>query len=147
MHYIQVAGSRGYKHIDTVEHELNRRVFDRYTDIDTIIVHGNCPDSPDMIANRWADFHEIPCLRWPARWRKGDAGRGEGPIRNRRMTLWTSQFDVPSGNDGEFLGFWDGKSTGVLSCLRSVIEADLAYVMFGPDGRKMSVEEIHKALG
>jgi hypothetical protein len=57
----------------------------------TKLRHGACCDrngnliGVDAWAQRFAVMHEIDFEGMPARWRTGSAGKGEGPIRNRKM--------------------------------------------------------------
>lgn len=76
-------------------------VFDRLDAIHArspieLLIHGACPNdldehgnvvaySADMLAEEWAKSREIPYIGWPARWRTGKRGKGEGPLRNQRM--------------------------------------------------------------
>lgn len=61
-----------------------------------LIVHGACSNrrdkvtgkliwSADMLGQEWAIFREIPYCGWPAKWKTGRLGRGEGHARNQLM--------------------------------------------------------------
>lgn len=76
-----------------------------------LLIHGACPNwverltgkviwSADMLAEEWAKAHEIPYCGWPAKWKTGTLGRGEGPARNQLMldkTRPTIGVEFPGG--------------------------------------------------
>jgi hypothetical protein len=77
-----------------------------------LLIHGACKNrldpetrtviwSADMLAEEWAKSREIPYCGWPAQWRTGTRGRGEGMIRNQRMlekTRPTLGVEFPGGS-------------------------------------------------
>ena len=77
-----------------------------------LIVHGACRNtldqdgnviawSADLLAEEWAKSREIPYAGFPARWRTGTLGKGEGMARNQRMlekARPTLGCEFPGGN-------------------------------------------------
>lgn len=47
-----------------------------------VIIHGGA-NGADSLANEWARLNRVPCVAFPADWKKH--GRAAGHIRNRRM--------------------------------------------------------------
>lgn len=81
-----------------------RAVFEKLDGIHSVtpiglIIHGACPNrkdsagttiwSADMLAEEWAKSREVPYVGWPAKWRTGRLGKGEGHARNEVMHVKT----------------------------------------------------------
>lgn len=107
MRYLLIAGGRNY---------TDRATFDRVVldiignDPDTVIVEGGAPGA-DTMAREYAISHGLEHAEFRAEW--GLYGRAAGPVRNDKMTAYTSE------KGGSALFFWDGKSRGTAQCIRS----------------------------
>lgn len=79
----------------------------------------------DLLAEEWAEAHNLPIDPYPADWTT--YGRGAGPIRNRQMAF-------ESGAEA-LIAIWDGKSTGTKGMIELAHEAGLdvhVYLLNGP---------------
>ena len=86
----------------------------------TEVVSGCCTGA-DEIGEDWADSLEIPCVRFPADWKKhGDAA---GPIRNKQMAKYA---------DAAYL-FPGGKGTSNMA--KEAIKAGITLIQHKPFGR------------
>lgn len=80
---VLVCGGRKYNNIDAVWEALNALVPTR-AESELVIIHGDCTGA-DSIADKWANAHGVPVVKFPADWRK--YGRRAGPIRNQWMIV------------------------------------------------------------
>lgn len=73
---VLVCGGRDY-----MDH---KRVFQTLSCIEgvAVIIHGGALGA-DSWAAQWAYDYEVPCFRYPARWKVH--GKAAGPIRNQQM--------------------------------------------------------------
>jgi len=69
-----------------------------------LVVSGAAPGA-DSIGERWADFHKIPKLVFPADWDRYK--KAAGFIRNAHI----------ASNCNACIAFWDGKSRGTKSTI------------------------------
>jgi len=76
---ILVTGGRSYEKPQLVYRMLDETAK-KYPDM--ILVHGGASGA-DAYANDWAIERQMPCFRFPGRWRLHN--RAAGPIRNREM--------------------------------------------------------------
>jgi hypothetical protein len=60
----------------------------------------------DTLAERWAEQHGIPVMRFPADWKR--YGRRVGSIRNQKMAEYAEAL----------VAVWDGRSRGNLNMIR-----------------------------
>jgi hypothetical protein len=92
---VLVCGSRGW-----VDEEV---IVDRIREMPSWaeILHGSCPDSPDMVAAKEASRQELIVHAYPAEWSK--YGKKAGIIRNLEMLDQGPEL---------VLAFWDGESRG-----------------------------------
>ena len=81
---VLVTGGRDYKNRQKVYIELDK--IHEETPI-TLLIHGGA-NGTDQLADDWAKLNEVPSLRHPAKWKTGEAGKGEGSIRNGKMLDW-----------------------------------------------------------
>lgn len=75
MKIVLVTGSRSWGDSSRIYEALLREEPD-------LIIEGGAPGA-DRFAELWAKTHDVPCLRWPARWDK--YGPSAGHIRNSAM--------------------------------------------------------------
>lgn len=101
---VMVGGSRGYP---------NRREVEDYADAylskDDIVIHGDCPDSPD----KWFGYaaSALGCIvgKFPYVGVRGNFG---GHIRNRAMVDMADKC----------IFFWDGKSSGTSKTIQYALK-------------------------
>lgn len=70
-----------------------------------VVVHGGCPNGPDLWADLWCDDRSVPVEVWDAQW--AVHGRRAGMVRNTEM--------VGSGPDGVY-AFCHRRSSGTTHC-------------------------------
>jgi hypothetical protein len=51
--------------------------------VEMAVMHGDCPNGADAIADLWCSIHDVEVLRRPADWRRH--GKAAGHIRNGEM--------------------------------------------------------------
>jgi hypothetical protein len=73
-----VAGSRLFNDMGILHHVLHDIVP---WDI-TVVISGRAQGA-DMLGEQWAEFNNVPLIRFPADWDK--FGKAAGPIRNKEM--------------------------------------------------------------
>lgn len=102
---LMVCGSR-----DVLREKLTDVPLWDYATSADLIIHGACPNSPDMWASEICKEMNIPVKEYPADWNA--YGKSAGHIRNRKMV-----------DDADFvLCFWDGKSNGTGGVIKYCIE-------------------------
>ncbi len=94
---VAVAGSRGFYDYSVVKRELDK--FHQTRGI-SVLVHGDCIRSPDILADKWARQNRVYRVPVPAEWQKH--GKAAGPIRNADLIAIC---DV-------LIAFWNGTSSG-----------------------------------
>ncbi len=77
-----ICGSRGFTDYEFISSILDRIFSNKLPDE---IIHGDCKESPDMCAKRYAKERGIKCTPYPADWNTHK--RAAGPIRNTKMSL------------------------------------------------------------
>src|SRR5688500_14958781 len=99
---IVICGTRGYhseKHYNAL-----RDVLMELWPID-VILHGDCPNSADKLAERYGQEHDIEVIAYPADWKNGPHSKSgtnlAGFVRNLRMA---------EENPDYVVAIWDGKS-------------------------------------
>jgi hypothetical protein len=99
---IAITGSRG-----TTDQELIDSILNEYKDICKLIIHGGCPNSPDILAESWAQRNNIKTEivrpdydTYPKRY---------APIQRNEVIV--SKADI-------LIAFWDGVSKGSLSTVK-----------------------------
>lgn len=102
-----IAGARCCNHY----HVVCQAVRDSGFDITTVISGGAA--GVDMLGERYADEHGIPCERHPADW--GKYGRAAGPIRNHEMAQCANAL----------IAVLMGKSRGTRNMIQQAREAGL----------------------
>lgn len=135
--YVLVSGGRDYDDAESVHWELDKEL-NRHGMV--FGIQGGCKTGTDKHTRDWCDFHEMPCLTWPARWKRGSNGKGEGPQRNYLMVLWLHDLMLALRADSQnhweklhkAMFFWDGKSKGTKSCLQFAMAYGLNIEVFGP---------------
>ena len=70
----------------------------------TTVISG-CASGVDKMGEIWAEEHDVPIMRFPARW--SEQGRGAGMLRNRRMEK----------NADAAIILWDGDSHGTANMI------------------------------
>lgn len=97
-----ISGSRGINNIALLRHVALLATYKSMQFYDPIIevVSGCCPNSPDMLGERFAADYGIPVKRFPAQWDTG--GKSAGLIRNEQMAHYGDAL----------LALWDGHSRG-----------------------------------
>lgn len=76
--------------------QLMYEVLNRNKDQIEILIQGGARGA-DAIAEQWARLHSIPCLTFPANWKKH--GNAAGPIRNTQMLKEGKPTDVLAFHD------------------------------------------------
>lgn len=76
---VLVCGGRNYLDSQKVNETLDKIHAEKRIDL---IVSGGAQGA-DSIAEHWAKWSEVDCLRIPAQWKK--YGKAAGPIRNAKM--------------------------------------------------------------
>lgn len=113
---ILVSGSRNYPDKEQAMSVLR----DNITQDDTVI-HGDCPNSPDIWATDLAIELGATIKAYPADW--DTHGRAAGPIRNEQMV-----------KDCEFaVVFWDGKSKGTRNVMKLCAVHSKTHLLVMPD--------------
>ncbi len=106
---IVIPGTRAFR-----DYALMERVLDRLlaplllggTPLEIVSGHA---EGADLLGERYAREHEIPCKVFPAQWDK--FGPSAGPRRNAQMLHYAQ------GGDPLVIAFWDGSSRGTLDTL------------------------------
>lgn len=96
-----IAGSRGISDYA----ELEKAIQESKLDI-TEVISGHCPNSPDILGERWATKNKIKLKLYPANWKV--FGKSAGAKRNEEMVKEAEQAII----------LWDGKSSGTKHTLR-----------------------------
>ena len=117
---IWVGGSRTWIGSKKIESYLNY-IWDRFDgpDVEFILVHGDCPNSPDHIArdhlcrNRKNPWINEP---HPANWDLYD--RAAGPIRNNEIARSKPDFAI---------FFWDGTSRGTENSIKLCTQYRISF--------------------
>lgn len=74
--------------------EVSTVLFDFAPDL---LIHGGCRTGADAEAAAWARINSVPCLCWPAVWKKHR--EAAGPLRNRAMVDWAASLRTLPGVD------------------------------------------------
>lgn len=91
-----ICGSRGFTDYEFVKKRLDAYFSNNKPDE---IIHGDCEDSPDKLAERYAKENGIKCTAYPADWKTH--GKAAGPIRNTLMsTIGTHCIAFSGGTRG-----------------------------------------------
>lgn len=91
-----ICGSRGFIDYEFINRHLDHFFKNQKPDE---IIHGDCKDSADMCAKRYAEENGIKCTPYPAEWKK--YGKAAGPIRNTTMAVvGTHCIGFNAGTDG-----------------------------------------------
>lgn len=80
------------------------------------IIHGDCPNSPDMWAKDYEGFHNVHITAMPAEW--NTFGKAAGSMRNRAMASYTKL----TGDKTICIAVWDGKSFGTLNMIKEAVK-------------------------
>lgn len=94
MRILMICGSRGYANPEQVK----KWIQDNYVHYE-VLIHGNCPNSPDVWADEEAKKHPfiIGRFNFPSAF-----GKRGGPMRNKVMVKMADTV----------VAFWDGNSRG-----------------------------------
>jgi len=79
--------------------------------VPTVVLHGDCPDGVDQLANRWAKARGIKVETYPAPWK--ELGKIAGPLRNARML---------AANVAAVVVLWNGTSRGAGNLLSGALK-------------------------
>lgn len=122
---VLVCGDRNWAN-RTVTFNTLTRIHEKYG-ID-VLIHGACRGA-DMKAEVWAKAFEVPYYGFPARFKTGEAGPGEGPIRNQRM--------LDEARPTMVVAFHDdlAASKGTADMVRRAKEAGVPVYHFTSDGK------------
>ena len=110
-----IAGSRGYKNYDFLQHTLNTQ-FAKIGD-PSEIVHGNAY-GVDTMGGYYALKYKIPQKKFIPDWDK--YGKAAGPIRNTQMADYADAL----------FAFWDGKSRGTKNMIDTAKSKGLKVTVF-----------------
>ena len=115
MKTLMVCGSRGFPDKDLVTDTVGK-----YLEHFLVLIHGDCPNSPDVWAEEVSkSVEQVIVGRFPADWNK--YGRMAGALRNKVMV-----------NLADFiLVFWDGKSKGTHNVINYAEQINKPYKIFG----------------
>jgi hypothetical protein len=83
------------------------------------VLHGACPNSPDILAQEWAWANQVEEKAFPADWTLGTRA---GPIRNQAMIREAEAL----------IAIWDGKSRGTDDAIRRARAAGIPVVVVSP---------------
>lgn len=142
-HIVLVTGSRTWTGQPTIWRALDeiREHFEGHLEM-LAVMHGDCPEGADAIADLWCIVNGIEPLRRPADWKR--YGKAAGGIRNSEMIaeiLEETGADDPEG--AEALAFLDlcrkqhcrrpqpHGSHGTVDCITKVIAAGIPRQVFG----------------
>lgn len=118
---VLVTGSRSWEDSAAIYEALLREQPD-------LVIEGGAPGA-DRFAELWAKTHDVPCLRWPARWDK--YGPSAGQIRNSAMVSFAKALSVLlEGSTGNIvvLAFPKGSSPGTRGCMAKAKKAGLTVI-------------------
>ena len=120
---ILVCGSRDFRDDWLVLHHLQYGPWANWGSNFTL-VHGRCPQGPDLWADIWAEGLDVPREAHPADW--ATHGKRAGFIRNAEMV---ATLDPSHGGD-MVLAFWDGESKGTKHTIDLALEAKINTEVF-----------------
>ena len=106
-----ICGGRHFDDYSTLEAHVKKILSEhslRYENIE--IVSGHC-EGADRLGERFAAEHGVPVKLFPADWKK--YGRAAGPIRNKQMVDYISEFP-----DSIVLGFVSENSKGTKNTIK-----------------------------
>lgn len=87
------------------------------------VVHGACPDSPDVDAAAWGERMGLVVTPFPANWER--YGRAAGKLRNLEM----ANYAVACRGPAALLAVWDGESPGTANMIAHAVERGLHVVV------------------
>ncbi len=90
-----ISGSRGCMDYQLLLDAITESGF-----IPSVIIHGDCPNCPDQLGERYAYENNVPVERFPAEWDL--YGKSAGFRRNKDMAKVANAL----------ISIWDGKSSG-----------------------------------
>lgn len=111
---ILVSGSRDFKDFLFLD-----EILDTYLDRVTKIIQGGA-DGVDQLAKDWACMNYIPCVTYPAKWKK--YGKPAGSIRNQQM-LDEEHIDL-------VIALPSQKSIGTWDMIRRAKAKDIEYLIY-----------------
>lgn len=134
MAIVIIAGSRGINSYDVVDKAIRESKIENNFGIDEI-VHGNCPNSPDLIGELWATVHRIPFKKFPAKW--GEVtGKPDNEIGINRfgkkywkMAGYSRNEEMAKYADA-LIAVWDGKSGGTKDMINKAKENNLIVFVY-----------------
>lgn len=113
-----VTGSRGWQHKGIIHRLLCQLKPDS-------VVHGDCKDGADAMADLIATRLRIPVKRYPACWEL--LGKSAGIQRNTEMLVME--------NPDVVLAFWDGQSRGTKHTIDTARELNLKVMVVRIDAK------------
>lgn len=117
---VLVTGSRTWTDVDTLNEQLNLAWTVHRGRM--VLMHGDCPQGADALADTWAEVNGVPVERHPADWNLH--GKKAGIIRNEDMVA--TRPDI-------VLSFNRGNSPGTAHCTRVAEAAGLKVLKFVDD--------------
>jgi hypothetical protein len=124
MKRVLVTGSRTWRRPDRIN-----AVLDQILEIvgPFVLVHGDCPNGPDALADDWAGRHpEVVVERHPADWKMG-----------KQAGFWRNQHMVNLGAD-LCIGFMRNNSPGTLHCTTAAICAGIKTRVYRYDHARVA---------
>lgn len=123
---IMVTGSRGWKHVGLI-----RRLLTQLRP--TLIIHGDCKQGADAMADTIATSMGIPVKKYPAQWET--YGKSAGFIRNTEMIVKEQPEAV--------VAFWDGSSRGTEHAIKEAEKLGVTVLIATVDaGGQLHVKQI-----
>lgn len=84
-----------------------------------LIVHGDCPNSPDLWGAEFAEREGIRVEAYPANWE--GLGKHAGHFRNAMMAKYVGMLPDPN----LCIAVWDGKSPGTLNMIKEAVKKQI----------------------
>lgn len=120
-----IAGTRTFNDYNLLKESCEYLLRESMEKHQIIIVSGHARGT-DIMGERFAKEHGLPCEYYPANWQIH--GRAAGPIRNKEM----------ANNADALIAFWDGHSRGTRSMINLARKMGLQVAICRYDKQKQT---------
>lgn len=121
---IIVAGSRTFNRYEYLEDKILKFIKENNLKLSNIEIISGTANGADKLGEKFAEKHNIKCIKFPAEWDK--LGKQAGFVRNTKM----ANFAIENNNKGILIAFWDGKSSGTKHMIETAKKKELEVKIF-----------------